>query len=72
MMSGIPSQQLLLALLRKFLALLPRETPGLAPRLGTGFTNGKRVVVVFMVEVGQGVINESVGRFVGSDSSDDI
>jgi len=66
------NHQHLLTFSSKFLTLIPSESPTLPSDLGSRLSDCKRIEISLLIEICQGVIDESMSSFVGSDGSDDI
>jgi hypothetical protein len=64
--------QNLLTLPSKLLTLIPRKSPRLSSSFRTRFTDRKWVEIPLLVQIGQGVIHESMSSFVSSYCSDYI
>jgi len=66
------NHQHLLTFPSKFLTLISSESPTLPSDLGSRLSDCKRIKISLLIEICQGVIDESMSSFVGSDGSYDI
>lgn len=64
--------QLLLALVRKLLRLIPCKSPCPAPDPCSRLSYRKRVEILLLVQICQRVINESMRSFIGSYGLDHV